>query len=163
VSEPVRPPRIGVVGAAQAGADARETARALGRALAEGGAVVFCGGRAGVMEAVARGVAGAGGVSVGILPGADGEGANPWITIPVATGLGEARNAVLVRAVEAVVAVGGGWGTLSEIALAAKMRIPVCTLGEGPLGVSGVCRTHSAEEAAAWALSAARDARKGST
>ena len=148
-----------MVGGASAAAGTLEVAHALGRALAEAGAVLLCGGRGGVMEAAARGAHEAGGVSLGILPGGDGEAANPWITHPIATGLGEARNAVLVQAAEAVVGVGGAWGTLSEIALAGKMAVPVCTIGPGPNGVSGVRVCKDAEEAAAWAVEAVRASR----
>ena len=146
-----RAARVAVVGAADADGALYETARALGRALAEAGAVVVCGGRGGVMEGAARGAAEGGGLSVGILPGTSHSEANPWISIPLPTGLGEARNAVVVRAAEAVVAVGGSWGTLSEVALAAKMGVPVSSIGTPPRGVEGVLEHADAETAAAWA------------
>ena len=150
-----RAPRVAVIGAADAEQEAYESARTLGRLLAEAGAVVICGGRGGVMEAVARGAAEAGGTSVGILPGSEGSEANEWITIPLPTGLGEARNAVVVRSAEAVVSVGGRWGTLSELSLAAKMGVPVSSIGGPPLGVEGVVRHPDAATAAAWAMQAA--------
>ncbi len=100
----------------------------LGRHLALAGAVVLCGGLGGVMEAAARGAAQAGALVVGILPGPDRLAANPHVHVSLATGLGEARNALLVRAADACVAVGGGWGTLSEIALARRMGKPVVAL-----------------------------------
>ena len=95
-------------------------AEAVGRELAGRGAVVVCGGLGGVMEAACRGAQEAGGRTVGILPGADRAAANPFVDIAVPTGLGEARNALVVRAADALIAVGGGYGTLSEIALALK-------------------------------------------
>ena len=93
------------------------------------GAVVVCGGLGGVMEAVCRGAQGAGGRTVGILPGDDRHQANPYVDVAVATGLGEARNVVVVRTADVVVAVGGEFGTLSEIALAIKLGKPVVGLG----------------------------------
>lgn len=101
----------------------------VGRRLAEAGAVVVCGGLGGVMEAACRGAREAGGVTVGILPGADRAAANRFVTVAVATGLGELRNGVVVRSADAVVAIGGEYGTLSEIALALKMGRPVVGLG----------------------------------
>jgi len=92
----------------------------VGRQLAERGAVVVCGGLGGVMEAACRGAKEAGGLTVGILPGTDRAAANAFVDVAVPSGLGEARNALVVRAADAVVAVGGGYGTLSEIALALK-------------------------------------------
>ena len=102
-----------------------------------------------------------GGLTVGILPGPDASGANPWITLPLATGMGEARNALVVRAAEAVLAVGGQWGTLSEIALAAKMGIPVGLLGTPPAGGLDLPSFESAESAVRWALGRARARRAG--
>lgn len=151
-----RPPRVAVVGGASASAKEMDAAEALGAALAHGGAWIVCGGRGGVMEAAARGCCGAGGVAVGILPGADADGANPWIALPLATGLGEARNALVVRCAQAVVAVGGGWGTLSEIALARKMGRPVARLGPGPGKSLDLRRFDDPERAAGWALEIAR-------
>jgi uncharacterized protein (TIGR00725 family) len=147
--------RVAVVGAAEATPDEYETARALGRLLAQAGVLVVCGGRTGVMEAVARGAVEGGGQTVGILPGPDGAEANPWVGVPIATGLGEARNAIVVRCAEAVVGVGGGWGTLSELSLAAKMGVPVSTVGSGPHGLRGITAHHDAQRAAAWATQAA--------
>ncbi len=157
----VPPYRVAVVGAGLATDAEYRTARSLGRALAEAGAVVVCGGRGGVMEAVARGVTEGGGVTVGILPGAEAAEANAWVGIPLATGMGEARNALVVRAAEAVVAVGGGWGTLSEIALARKMGRDVTTLGAPPAVDLGLHASSDAASAAKWAIGAARVYREG--
>ncbi len=96
--------------------------------LAELGAVVLCGGLGGVMEAVSRGAAEAGGTVVGILPGPDRSSGNRYLSLALATGLGEARNAILTCAADAVIAIGGGWGTLSEIGLARRRERPVVCL-----------------------------------
>jgi uncharacterized protein (TIGR00725 family) len=91
--------------------------------------VVVCGGLGGVMEAACRGARSEGGAAVGILPGLDRGAANRHVSIAIATGLGEARNALVVRAADALIAVGGAYGTLSEIALALKTGKPVIGLG----------------------------------
>jgi uncharacterized protein (TIGR00725 family) len=156
VAEPVPPLRIAVVGAAAASAADRELAKAVGRALGEAGAVVVCGGGGGVMEAAARGCHEGGGITVGILPGPDAAGANAWVTLPLATGMGEARNALVVRGAEAVLAVGGQWGTLSEIALAAKMGIPVGLLGTPPAHGLGLPSFEGPGAAVRWAIEQAR-------
>jgi uncharacterized protein (TIGR00725 family) len=154
---PGSPPyRVSVIGAGDATADEYRAARALGSALARAGAMVVCGGRGGVMEAVARGAAESGGVALGILPGSDATEASAWIGIPLPTGLGEARNALVARAGEAVVAVGGGWGTLSEIALALKMGRAVTTLGTPPAEGLGLHASPDPESAAEWAVEQAR-------
>ncbi|HET9949212.1 MAG TPA: hypothetical protein VFQ22_09850, partial [Longimicrobiales bacterium] len=119
-----------------------------------------CGGLGGVMEGAARGARERGGLTVGVLPDADAAGANPWIVLPLPTGMGEARNALLVRMAEAVVAVGGEWGTLSELALARKMGVPCGTLGAPPAGVAGLPALGGPEAAARWALA---EAGKGRT
>ncbi len=111
-------PIIAVVGPAKCSEKQADLAEAIGRMIAERGAVLVCGGRGGVMEAACRGAASAGGTTVGILPGTDvGEG-NPYLTIALPTGLGEARNALIARSGQAMIAIGGSYGTLSEIALA---------------------------------------------
>jgi uncharacterized protein (TIGR00725 family) len=109
-----------VVGPADASAEQADAAERVGRLLARRGAVVVCGGLGGVMEAACRGARREGGTAVGILPGLDRGAANPHVEIALATGLGEARNALVVRAADALIAIGGAYGTLSEIALALK-------------------------------------------
>ena len=151
-----RPYRIAVIGAARPTDADYETARELGEALAGAGAIVVCGGRGGVMEAAARGAAAVGGLTVGILPGRDAASANPWIRIPLPTGMGEARNALVVGAAEAVVSVGGAWGTLSELALASTMGLAVGTLGEPPAKGLGLPALDGPTEAAMWAVDRAR-------
>ena len=117
-----------MVGAGDAVAEQRESAEEVGRLLGERGAVVVCGGLGGVMEAACRGAKEGGGTTLGILPGLDRAEANPYVDVAVPTGLGEARNALVVRAADALIAVGGGYGTLSEVALALKAGKPVVGL-----------------------------------
>jgi uncharacterized protein (TIGR00725 family) len=123
----------------------------VGRLLAERGAVVVCGGRGGAMEAACRGGKKAGGLTVGILPGSDRSEANPYVDVVLPTGLGEARNALVVGAADVVIAIGGGYGTLSEIALALKARKRV--IGLGTWEIEGVTAAESPEAAVAAALS----------
>ncbi len=111
---------MAVVGAGDAAPEQVEAALMVGRLLAERNAIVVCGGLGGVMEAACQGAKDAGGSTVGILPGLDRSAANQYVDVAVPTGLGEARNALVVRAADALIAVGGGYGTLSEIALALK-------------------------------------------
>ena len=141
---------MAVVGPGDAGADLTATAERAGRALAAAGAVVVTGGLTGVMEAACRGAREAGGTTLGILPGFDRADANPHVDVAVTTGMGEARNALVVRAADALIAVGGGYGTLSEIALALKGGKRV--VGIGSWEIDGVVPAASAEEAAAAAL-----------
>ena len=154
------PPRawIAVVGPGSATVAELEAAEEAGAAIAEAGAGVVCGGLGGVMEAACRGARSRGGLTLGLLPGTDREAANGWVVVAVPTGLGEARNALVVRAADAVVAIGGGWGTLSEIALALKTGVPVVGVGtwEATIGGAepepGVVRVAGAREAVAEAL-----------
>lgn len=122
--------QIAVIGGASCDDRVRAMAFATGRAIAESGAVLLCGGRGGVMAAAAEGARSAEGRTVGILPGANSaeSPANPFIEIAVYTGMGQARNQVLVLSAEAVIGIGGGWGTLTEIGLARKHEIPVVLL-----------------------------------
>ncbi len=106
-----------------------ELARSLGRAVAAAGAVLVTGGLGGVMQAAARGAREAGGLIVGILPGPSHRDANPFVDVAIVTDLGHARNAIVVRSSHAVIALPGEYGTLSEVALALKMGIPVVGLG----------------------------------
>ena len=153
----IEPPfRIAVVGGAQASEIEWKLALDLGRQLAGLGALVVCGGGGGVMEAVAQGATEAGGLVIGILPGSDPKSANPWIGIPLATGMGEARNALVVQGAEAVISVGGEWGTLSEIALASKIGLSVGILGTPPAEGLGLRMLEGSVEAAGWALERAQ-------
>ncbi len=124
-----RMPFVAVIGAGEADLEQIGLAEEVGRLLAERGMVVICGGRGGVMEAVCRGAEQAGGVSIGLLPGFDAADANPHVTFALPTGMAEGRNWLVVLAARAVIAVGGGYGTLSEIALALKSGKRVVGLG----------------------------------
>ena len=125
----------------------------MGRELAARGAVLVCGGLGGVMEAACRGAKDAGGRTVGILPGTDRAAANPFVDTAIPTGLGEARNALVVRAADGLIAVGGGYGTLSEIALALKAGKPV--VGLDSWEIDGVRAVGDAPEAVEALLAAA--------
>ena len=151
-------PYIAVIGPGEATGAPIDDAEAVGRALAEAGAVLVCGGLGGVMEAACRGAKAAGGMTLGILPGSDRSAANPWVDVAVPTGLGEARNALVVRAADAVVAVAGEFGTLSEIALALKGGKTVVGVGTWHLGrePDPIARARDGAEAAALALAAVR-------
>jgi uncharacterized protein (TIGR00725 family) len=124
-----RVPYVAVVGPGEASPHELQAAEDVGAALAERGAVVVTGGLGGVMEAACRGARSRRGRTLGILPGEDRDAANGWVEIAIATGLGELRNGLVVRAADALVAVGGGHGTLSEVALALKLGRPVVGLG----------------------------------
>jgi uncharacterized protein (TIGR00725 family) len=114
-----------------------EQAEEIGRLLARGGAVVVCGGLGGVMEAASRGASDEGGTVIGILPRLDRNEGNPYLTVAIPTGMGEMRNALIVRAADAVIAIAGEFGTLSEIAFALKTDVPVVGLGTWQLSKEG--------------------------
>jgi len=150
---------VAVVGAGRASAEESRAAERVGRGLAEAGAVLVCGGLGGVMEAVCRGARSAGGTTIGILPGTDRGAANAYVDLAIPTGLGEIRNALVVRAADALIAVGGEFGTLSEIALALKAGKPVVGLGTWELARDGaqvhaIVRAASPEEAVERAIAA---------
>lgn len=129
---------VGVVGpSGEISAQLAATAEGVGRLLAEAGCIVVTGGGTGVMTAASRGAAEAGGTTLGILPGGDRREANPWLTVSVPTGIGELRNGLLVRSVDALIAVGGSWGTLSEIALACRTGVPVWSIAGWDLPADG--------------------------
>ncbi len=147
-----KPIFIAVIGSARCDAQTASLAEAVGRQIARRGAGLVCGGRGGVMEAACRGAKAAGGLTVGILPGADRNEANPYVDVPIVTGLGEARNALVVRSAAVVVAVSGGYGTLSEIALALKMGRPVVGLNTWPIEAVIPARTPQEAVDKAWGL-----------
>ncbi len=151
---------VAVVGGSEAPADVCDQAEAVGRQLARLGAVVVCGGLGGVMEAACRGAKAAGGTTLAILPTADRSAANRFVDLAVATGMGEARNALVVRTADALVAVAGEFGTLSEIALALRAGKPVIGLGTWELvrdgrPVDAIVEAVDPEDAARRAVEAA--------
>jgi uncharacterized protein (TIGR00725 family) len=116
---------VGVVGSGDTDPTTDESAERVGREIAQAGAVLVCGGLGGVMEAASRGAFNAGGLTIGLLPGVDRSAANRWIGVAIPTGLGELRNGLIVRSSDVLIALGGEYGTLSEVAFALKLRKPV--------------------------------------
>ncbi len=154
------PPVIAVIGGSACSPQEEALAEEIGSLLAGRGATVVCGGLGGVMEAVCRGARSRGGFTVGILPGNDRRSANEWVSLPIATGVGQARNMAVVRSSQAVIAVGGAYGTLAEMAFALDSNIPVVGIGtwrlaQGGIGANPVAEVATAEEAVNLALSLA--------
>jgi uncharacterized protein (TIGR00725 family) len=143
-----RAPIISVIGTSTASPGIYELARDVGRLLARAGCTVVCGGRGGVMEGVCRGVSEEGGVSVGLLPG-DIMEANPYVTIPLATGLGEVRNFAVASAGEAIISIGGAFGTLSEIGFALRSGKPVIGLKTWHISEDGKAKSPMIEASTA--------------
>ncbi len=141
----------GVIGAGKANKELLELAEETGRLLAKNGFILITGGLGGVMEAASRGCYTEGGITVGILPTLKKEDANPYIKIPIPTGMGEMRNALIVRASDVLIAIGGEYGTLSEIALALKTGKKV--IGLKTWKIPGIIESQSAEEAVGLAIS----------
>jgi uncharacterized protein (TIGR00725 family) len=152
--------QISVIGASEGDEEILADAEAVGRGIAEAGAVLVCGGLAGVMEAASKGAAQAGGTVIGVLPTLSPADANPYVTHAVPTGTGHARNLAVVASGHAVIAVGGEWGTLSEIAYARKLGRPVVAMQSWRLrnredtGL-GIAEAEAPEEAVLLALEAA--------
>jgi uncharacterized protein (TIGR00725 family) len=151
---------IAVIGGSQPSAKETRLAEAVGRELAKQGAIVVCGGLGGVMEATCKGASSEGGVTVGILPGDSRESANPYVQIPIVTGMGYARNVAVVKSAQAVIAIGGNYGTLSEISYALANDIPVIGLKTWSLSKNGkqdnsITIVQSPAEAVSKALSLA--------
>jgi uncharacterized protein (TIGR00725 family) len=153
---------ISVVGGDRASGEALALAEEVGRELAVRGCALVCGGRGGVMEAACRGARAEGGHTIGILPTADGGGMNPYVEYPIVTGLGIARNSIVVLSGSAVIAIDGSYGTLSEIAYALQYGKPVVLLASWSLSAPGpepppLIRADSPGEAVEKALAATRD------
>jgi len=142
---------LGVIGGGECDAETYEIARTVGAAIAARGFLLVCGGLAGVMEAACRGAQEAGGVTLGILPGTEKGDANPFVDIAVPTGLGHARNVLVVNSSDALIAIGGGAGTLSEIALGLKTGKPVVGIRTWPLP-GNVVPMEEGEAAVAWVV-----------
>ena len=143
---------IAIIGDSFCSMEEAELAETVGEKLAERGATVICGGLGGVMEAVCRGAKSKGGLTIGVLPGEDSSRANQYIDIPIVTGVGYARNMAVVKSAQAAIAIGGNYGTLSEIAYALKKGIPVIGLNTWVLSRNGqvgdpIIRVRNAAEA----------------
>jgi uncharacterized protein (TIGR00725 family) len=156
-----QPVRIGVIGSSQVDQETWATALAVGRALARAEALVVCGGGGGVMAAAAQGAASEGGGVLGILPGNDPQAAAPGVSIPLPTGFGEARNALVVKASEAVIAVAGGWGTVNEASLCMKIGRPLVGVRDSLGERFAIERFEDPEAAVARALELAVEWREG--
>lgn len=160
------PLRIGVIGGNDIPAALYREAEAVGRLLGREGALIFCGGMAGAMEAVCKGAAAEGGQTVGLLPDDHVDRANAFVTVPIATGLGYARNYLIVHNSDAVIAIGGSEGTLNEMAAALNMGLTVVEIdswkvdGLGRLKRGTLLHAKTAREAVDLALAAARAKRK---
>ena len=148
-------PHVAVIGASEPDPARDAQAREVGAELARAGAVLVCGGMGGVMEASCAGARQQGGTTVGLLPGDDRSAANPHLDVALPTGLGELRNGLIVRAADAVIAVGGGYGTLSEIGFALRLGRAVVGLGTWELARAGVA-DHGVVEASDPADAVAR-------
>ncbi len=153
---------IAVIGGGEPSPEEARLAEEVGRELARQGAILVCGGLGGVMEAACRGANSEGGVTIGILPGDKPEAANPYVQIPVVTGMGHARNISVVKSAQAVIAIGGSYGTLSEIAHALQSDIPVIGLNTWSLSRNSqpdnsIIPVQNPDEAVNKALNLARD------
>lgn len=136
---------VGVIGGSDIDKKTSTLAEELGKKIAEKGYLLLCGGMGGVMEAACKGAKAAGGTTIGILPGKNSSEANPYIDIPIVTAMSHARNAIIVRTAEVLIAVGGKYGTLSEIALAKVVDKPV--IGLQTWDIPGVIKVKTVEEA----------------
>ena len=153
---------IAVIGGSQCSSREAKLAEKVGRELARRGATLVCGGLGGVMEAACKGASSEGGLTIGILPGENPQAANPYVQIPIVTGIGYARNVAVVKSAQAVIAIGGNYGTLSEIAHALQSDIPVIGLNTWSLSRNGqldesIIPAQSPAEAVNKALSLAKN------
>ncbi len=139
-------PIIAVVGGSTVSTEVYKTAREVGQAVAAAGAILVTGGLGGVMQAASQGAKEKGGMVIGILPGFSRSEANPYVDIPIVTGLGDGRNMLIVQTAEALIALPGEYGTLSEIALALKISRPVVSLGSWEVS-SNIIKAETAQEA----------------
>lgn len=144
---------IGIIGSSDTSPGEDLLAREAGERLAKEGITIICGGLGGVMEASCKGARSAGGLTIGILPGILKEDANSYVDIAIPTGIGEARNLIIIRSSSSVIAIGGGYGTLSEIGFALKLGIPV--VGLRTWEIEGITKAETAEEAVRNAIALA--------
>lgn len=145
---------IGIIGSSNPTPEEDLLAQEVGQRLAREGITIICGGLGGVMEVSSRGAKLAGGLTIGILPGNSRKDANPYIDIPIPTGIGEARNLIIIRSSPSVIAIGGGYGTLSEIAFALKLGVPV--IGLKTWEIEGIIKAETAEDAVKKAIELAK-------
>ncbi|RME00796.1 MAG: TIGR00725 family protein [Calditrichaeota bacterium] len=148
-------PIIGVIGGSVADPPILEMARAVGRGIGKRGGILVTGGLGGVMEAASRGAKEEGGLVLGILPGSQARQANPWVDIPIVTGLSDARNTIIARTAAVLIAIDGSYGTLSEIAFALKFDKPVISLQSWQIDPRIIEQTN-AEEAVELAFQLAK-------
>ncbi len=152
---------IGVIGGSAPTKEEATAAESVGRALAQAGAALVCGGLGGVMEATCRGAKSAGGLTIGILPGTNASEANSYVDVPIVTGLRCARNVIIARTAQAVIAIGGSYGTMSEMAFALSFGKPVVGLGTWEMHREGhppalIVRAATPQEAVERALELAQ-------
>ena len=153
---------IAVIGGNQCSPEVECAAEEVGRELAKRGAILICGGLGGVMESACKGAQSEGGITIGVLPGDNRQAANPYVQIPIVTGMGYARNAIIVKSAQAIIAIDGNYGTLTEISYALQNGIPVIGLNTWDLSKSGqpdksIIPAKSPAEAVDKALDLARD------
>ncbi len=146
---------IGVIGGSQCNDQDYAAAEKVGKLIAQSGGSVICGGLTGIMEAACKGATGAGGVTIGVLPGNDVRDANPFVNIPIATGMGIGRNIVIIRTAQVLIAIDGRYGTLSEIAFAMQLNKPVFSLNSWN-EIPGIVPVNSPAEAVEKAFSLIR-------
>ncbi len=146
---------IGVIGTSEASTEEYQTAEEIGREIARRKGILVCGGLGGVMEASCRGAKSEGGLTIGIIPGSSKKEANPYVDIPIVTGISEARNIIVVRSSNAIIAIGGSFGTLSEIAFALKLEIPVIGINTWEVSTN-IKKATTPKEAVDLAFSLAR-------
>ena len=153
----VREVIVAVIGTRQPSPEESKLAEEVGRELAKNGVILICGGLGGVMEDACRGARAEGGLTIGAIPGDDRKSANPYVQIPIVTGIGYARNVIIVKSAQAIIAVGGGYGTLTEIGYALDSKKPVIGLGTWKISRNNqidksIIRARNAKEAVNKAL-----------
>ncbi len=151
--------RIAVIGASKCNQEIYQLAYTVGQEIASHGCALYCGGLSGVMEAAAKGAKSKFGMTIGILPSLDANDADPYIDYPICTGISHARNLCVVASVDAVIAVGGEYGTLSEIAFALELNKPIFRLKSWDLGDQLTNHAASPEQAVELALAAIKQSR----
>ena len=152
---------VAVIGTRQPSPEESKLAEEVGRELAKNGVILICGGLGGVMEDTCRGARAEGGLTIGVIPGDDRKSANSYVQIPIVTGIGYARNVIIVKSAQAIIAVGGGYGTLTEIGYALDSKKPVIGLGTWKISRNNqldksIIRAHNAKEAVSKAIKLAK-------